>query len=142
MPKFFGALFHGAQNLGKGKGAEGVKALPKDLDHFYWFYIVEFHHTSFEFWQNVQRGGWVWACQNIGALFFFTFYHFRLFKSAGRKNSVQKPTTFSEANKMKFHAVLSHFAKCFNLHVKSAPRLPKIEGGLPIWAMPVFSPFF
>ena len=30
---------------------------------------------------------------------------------------------------MKFYAVLSHFAKCRNLHVESALPLPKIEGG-------------
>ena len=58
------------------------------------------------------------------------FKHFRLFNSAGRKNNVQKPNTFSEANKMKIYAVLSHFAKCRDLLVKSAMRLPKIEGGV------------
>ena len=42
---------------------------------------------------------------------------------------------------MKIYAVLSHFAKCRDLRVKSAPRLPEIDGGggvQPIWAMPVF----
>ena len=58
-----------------------------------------------------------------------TFDHFRLFKSSGRKDGVQKPNTFSEANILKFYAVLSLFAKCRDLHVKSAPQLPKIEGG-------------
>ena len=44
-------------------------------------------------------------------LFFNSFCHIRLFKSVGRNNSVPKPNLFSEANKMKFYAVLSHFAK-------------------------------
>ena len=43
----------------------------------------------------------------------------------------------------KIYAVLLHFSKCFNLRVKSAPRLLKIEGGVsPIQAMPVFRPLF
>ena len=49
---------------------------------------------------------------------FFGLFTSRLFKKAGRKNSVQKPTTFSEANKIKFYAVLSHFAKCHDLRIK------------------------
>ena len=31
-----------------------------------------------------------------------TFDNFRLFLSAGRKNNVKKPNTFSEANSIKF----------------------------------------
>ena len=48
---------------------------------------------------------------------------------AGRKNSVQKPTTFSEANQMICYTVLFHFVSCCGLCVKSAPQVPKIEGG-------------
>ena len=76
--------------------------------------------------------------------FYWTFYHLRRFKSAGRKNSVQKSSlvqksnTFLKASKTKFHALLSHFAKCRDLCVKSAPRLPKIEGG---WGGGGFSQF-
>ena len=54
-----------------------------------------------------------------------TFDHFRLFKSSGRKDGVQKPNTFSEANKMKFYAVLVHFAKCCDLHLKVLHDCPK-----------------
>ena len=76
--------------------------------------------------------------------FSWTFDHFRLFKSSGRKVGVQKPITFSEANKMKFYSVLSHFAKYRNLRVKVLRDCPKERGGgvQPNWAMPVFRPFF
>ena len=47
-----------------------------------------------------------------------TFDHFLLFKSSGRKDNVQKPYTFPEANKMMFFAVLLHFAKYRNLCIK------------------------
>ena len=50
--------------------------------------------------------------------FFPTFDHFRLFKSAGSKNSVEKPNIFSEANNIKLYTVLSHFAKCHDLRIK------------------------
>ena len=50
-------------------------------------------------------------------------------------------TTFLEANNIKIYAVLSDFAKCRDSRIKSAPRVPKIEGGVqPIRAMPIFSP--
>ena len=38
-------------------------------------------------------------------------------------------TTFLEANNVQIYAVLSDFAKCRDSHVKSALRLPNIEGG-------------
>ena len=38
-------------------------------------------------------------------------------------------TTFVEANNIKIYAVLSDFAKCRDSRIKSAPRVPKIEGG-------------
>ena len=37
--------------------------------------------------------------------------------------------TFVEADNIKIYAVLSDFAKCCDSRVKSAPRVPKIEGG-------------
>ena len=78
--------------------------------------------------------GGVWGVPKILEHFFWTFDHFRLFKSSGRKDSVQKPNTFSEANKMNFYAVLSHFSKCRDL---------RVNGGVqPIRAMPVFRPLF
>ena len=54
--------------------------------------------------------------------------HFRLFKSSGRKDGVQNPNTFSEANRMKFYAVLSHFAKGRHLRVKVLRDCPKQRG--------------
>ena len=103
-------------------------------------------HPCTFFWisisgQNSIRGGGegfakrfgsllkIWGVPKILEQFCWTFSHFRHFKSAGRKNIVQKPYTFSDANKIKCHAVLLHFAKCWDLLVKSAPRLPKIEVG-------------
>ena len=38
--------------------------------------------------------------------------------------------TFLEATNIRIYAVLSNFAKCRDSRVKSAPRLPKIEGGV------------
>ena len=48
---------------------------------------------------NVAGMGGFRTCQKYWSTFFCTFYHFRLIKSAGRKNSVQKPHTVSEAKK-------------------------------------------
>ena len=79
--------------------------------------------------------------KKFGALFFQDFYHFRLSKSAGIwRKKIQMSTTFLEANNIKIYAVLSDFAKCRDSRVKSAPRVPKIEGGgvRPIRAMPIF----
>ena len=47
-------------------------------------------------------GGGVWRVPEILEHFSLTFNQFRFFLSSGRKDSVQKPNTFSEANKMKF----------------------------------------
>ena len=57
--------------------------------------------------------------------FSWTFDHFRHFKSAGRMDGVQNPNTFSEVHKIKFYAVLSHFAKCRDLHIKVLRDWPK-----------------
>ena len=53
-------------------------------------------------------------------------------------------TRFLEANNIKIYAVLSDFAKCRDSRIKSAPRVPKIEGGgvQPIRAMPIFRLLF
>ena len=57
-------------------------------------------------------GGWggIWGVPKILEHLSWTFGHFRLFLSSGKKDGVQKPNTFSDANKMKFYAGLSHFA--------------------------------
>ena len=57
------------------------------------------------------------------------FYHFRLSKSAGMKKIVQMSATFLEATNIRIYTVLSDFEKCRDSRVKSAPQLPKIEGG-------------
>ena len=92
----------------------------------------------------MSKGGGVWGVPKNFRAFFSGFYHFRLSKSAGIWKNCQMSTTFLEANNIKIYAVLSDFAKCRDSRVKSAPRLPKIEGGgvQPIRAMPVFRPFF
>ena len=56
--------------------------------------------------------------------FSWTFDHFKLFKSSGRKEGVQKLNTFSEDNRMKFYSVLSHFAKCHDSRVKVLRNCP------------------
>ena len=37
--------------------------------------------------------------------------------------------TILDANNIKIYPVLSDFAKCHDSSIKSAPRVPKIEGG-------------
>ena len=89
----------------------------------------------------MSKGGG--GVQNILEQLSWTFDHFRLFKSAGRKDSVKKPNTFQEANKIKFYTVLLHFAKCCDLRVKRLHNGPKQKGGVqPIWAMPIFRLLF
>ena len=41
----------------------------------------------------------------------------------------QMSTTFLEANNIKIYVFLSDFAKCRDSRIKSAPRVPEIEGG-------------
>ena len=41
----------------------------------------------------------------------------------------QMSMTSLEAHNIKIITVLSDFAKCWGLHLKSAPQVPKIEGG-------------
>ena len=50
----------------------------------------------------MSKGGGVWGVPKILEHFSWTFDHFRLFKSSGRKDGVQKPNTFSKANRMKY----------------------------------------
>ena len=63
------------KNAKRGEG----KAMPKDLEPFKRFYIVEFHYNSFKFGQNVQGGGFR-GLPKILEQFHWTFDHFRLFK--------------------------------------------------------------
>ena len=73
----------------------------------------------------MSKGGGGGGMPKILEHFSWTFDHFRLFKSSGRKGGVQKPNTFSEANVMKFYAVLLHLAKCRDLRVKVLRNCPK-----------------
>ena len=50
-------------------------------------------------------------------------------ESAGIWKFFQMSKTFLEANNIKIYAVLSDFENCHDSHIKSAPRVPKIEGG-------------
>ena len=43
LPKCFWSTFYRSLYLGKCQKVGGVKAMPKDLEHFKWFNIVEFH---------------------------------------------------------------------------------------------------
>ena len=58
-----------------------------------------------------------------------------LFNSAGIKNNVQRPNTFSKAKNMKIYAVLSRLAKCSNLCIKVLCDC--LNWGEPTRAMPV-----
>ena len=62
-------------------------------------------------WPKYHRGGVLpfFGPMSEGEKHFFgIFGHNRLSKSAGRKNNDQKPNIFSEADNMKFYAVLLH----------------------------------
>ena len=74
---------------------------------------------------KMSKGGGGWGVPKISEHFSLTFDHFRILKSSVRKDSVQKLNSFSEANRMKFYAVLSHFAKCRDLRVKVLRDCPK-----------------
>ena len=90
---------------------------------------------------KMTKGGGVWGVPKSLEHFLQDFYHFRLSESAWMKQIFQMSATFLEATNIRIYAVLSDFAKCRDSRVKSAPQLPKIEGGVqPIRAMPVFRP--
>ena len=74
---------------------------------------------------KMSKGGGLRACQKYWSTFLKLWTTLDFFKSAARKNSVQKPNTFSEANNIKFYTVLSYFAKCRDLRVKVLPDCPK-----------------
>ena len=57
---------------------------------------------------------------------YLKFGQYKSYPMVVQNGAIQK---LPQVNKRKFYAVLSHFAKCRNLRVKSAPQLPKIEGG-------------
>jgi hypothetical protein len=52
----------------------------------------------------------------------------QLFKSAGKQFNVQRHDKFSKAINMELYAVLLHFAKCCDLHVKVLPKLERGGG--------------
>ena len=68
----------------------------------------------------MSKGGGFGACQKYWSTFL------RLLTTLDfLKVLEEKPNTFSEANSMKFYAVLSHFAKCRDLRVKVLRDCPK-----------------
>ena len=77
----------------------------------------------------MSKGGGVWGVPKTLEHFFQNFYHLRLSKRSGMKKNFQMSATFLEATNIRIYAVLSDFAKCRDSRVKSAPQLPKIEGG-------------
>ena len=76
----------------------------------------------------MSKGGGLGVPKGLDT-FFQNFYHFRLSKSAGTWKICQMSKTFLEANNIKIYAVLLDFAKFCDSRIKSAPRVPKIEGG-------------
>ena len=64
------------------------------------FILLNSMKTIFNLGKLFEGGGWV--TPTILENHFSTFDHFTLFKSTGRKNSVQNPNTFSEADNKKF----------------------------------------
>ena len=73
---------------------------------------------EFSIWAKCLGGGGVVGCQKFWSTFSRNFYSFRLFKSAGKKFSVQWHDKSPKAINMEFYAVLSHFEKCRDLRVK------------------------
>ena len=72
----------------------------------------------------MSMGGGFGACQKYWSTFLGLLTTLDFFLSSGRKDGVQKPNTFSEANSMKFYAALLHFAKCRDLRVKMLCNCP------------------
>ena len=110
LPKCFGALFYGALYLGimpkKGRG----RPWQKIWITFKGFILLNSKKKKqFSIWVKCPRGGG--AVPKPLENFCWTFCHIRLLENAGRKNSVQKPNTFSEADQMGF----SQFGQCLYL---------------------------
>ena len=83
----------------------------------------------FLFWEKCPRGGVGGVPKNFGALFFRMSTPLGFPKVLEKDFFLQMSSTFFEATNIRIYAVLSNFAKCRDSRVKSAPRLPKIEGG-------------
>ena len=81
--------------------------------------------TVLNFGEMSKKGGGFRVCQNYWSTFLGLLTNLDFSKRAERKNSVQKPNTFPEANKIYFDAVLSHFAKYRGLRVKVLHDCPK-----------------
>ena len=112
-PKFGQELFFWSYHLGSVHPAKENIFLLKNIDTY--------NYTAVE-------GGWgggVVGFQKFYSTFSGNFYSFRLFKSPGKKFSVQRHNKFSKAIHMEFYAVLSHFAKCRDLGVK-VPHPPPL----------------
>ena len=127
MPKCFGALFFRGFTFGQNAKGGGGKVIAKRFGALLKTFYSWIPFKVFLFWAKCPRGGG--ACQKILEHFFQDVYPFRLSKSAGIKNFFQMSATFLEATNIRIYAVLSNFAKCRDSRIKSAPRLPKIEGG-------------
>ena len=95
-------------------------------------------------WAKCPRGGGFGRAKKLGALYFRISATLGFPKGLDYGKKFHMSTTFLEANNIKIYAVLSDFEKCRDSRVKSAPQVPKIEGGgvQPIWAMPIFRLLF
>ena len=78
---------------------------------------------------KMSKGRGFWACQKCWSSFLGSFNHFRLFQSPRINFSVQRPSTFLEANLYDILRCFVAFCKMSQVTRKSASRLPKIEGG-------------
>ena len=73
---------------------------------------------------KISKGGGFGACQKFWSTYLLDFYHYRLSKSVGIKNNVQRFNIFSKANNTKIYALLLHFAKCRDSRVKVLRNCP------------------
>ena len=110
------------------RGGGGGKMIAKRFGALLKIFYSWIPFKKFLIWAKCPRGGG-FGVPKVLEHFFQDFYHFRLSKIAGIWKTFQMSTTFLEANNIKIHAVLSDFAKCRDSRIKSAPRVPKIEGG-------------
>ena len=99
----------------KCQKGEGMKALPKDMDHFKRIFIVKFYDNSFFLllFGKMSRGGMPKILEHV---FFCTFDHFILLKVLGERTVFQSLIYFLKPTKKMLRYFVA-FCKNVSSHV-------------------------